>query len=232
MNADLHAIRGPFADAYTDILLLGAAFRDAKNLGSVELLRKRLVQMFTSAEERAKSMGGRSEECEDARYAMAAFVDEMIATSRWDQKEHWAGRPLQYEFFGEYVAGEGFFKRLDAIRSKVPIKDDLMELYVLCMTFGFEGQYRLNNRERLRGLIDDVAREIQAKRGMSPVLSPHGQRPEELLEMVKKEFPAWVVLATSIGVVFLVYLALVLLIAQDGTHVAEEISKILREKGI
>jgi type VI secretion system protein ImpK len=137
---------------------------------------------------------------------------------------------LQYDFFGEYVAGEGFFQHLDTIRRSLPLNAELLEVYGLCLILGFEGQYRIHEREKLRGLIEDVTREVQAKRGDVPVLSPHGERPEELLtELVKRELPVWVVLVTSAGIVLLFYLALLFLISQDAGHVVDQLRKLLQE---
>jgi type VI secretion system protein ImpK len=94
---------------------------------------------------------------------------------------------------------------------------------------GFEGQYRIHEREKLRGLIEDVTREVQAKRGDVPALSPNGKRPEELMELVKRELPVWVVLVTSAGIVLLFYLALLFLIRQDAGHVVDQLRKLLQE---
>lgn len=220
---------GRLAEVFGDLLILGTYLKDTKDLGSPDHLRTRLHHLFQVAEEQAKSMGALSDAHPHARYAVAAYLDEMISTSRWPHREQWAARPLQYDFFGEFVAGEGFFTRMDTIRRSLPLNADLLELYALCLIFGFEGQYRIQERERLRGLIEDVTREIQAKRGDVPVLSPHGKRPEELVELVKHDLPVWVVLATSAGIVVLFYLALVFLINQDVGQALDQFRKLLQE---
>jgi len=220
---------GKIADVFSDLLVLGTYLKDSKDIGSPDHLRTRLHHLFQEADERAKEQGVSSEAQGFARYAVAAYIDEMIVNSRWTQRELWAARPLQYDFFGEFVAGEGFFKRMDTIRRSLPLNADLLEVYSLCLILGFEGQYRIHDRERLRGLIEDVAREVQAKRGEAPLLSPHGKRPEEFMELVKRDLPAWVVLVTSAGIVMLVYLALTFLINQDAADVLDQLRKLLQE---
>ena len=217
------------AAVFGDLLVLGTYLKDAKDLGSPEHLRTRLHHLFRVAEEQGKSVGIQSDAYTHARYAVTAYIDEMIISSRWANREQWSARPLQYDFFGEYVAGEGFFQHLDTIRRSLPLNADLLEVYGLCLILGFEGQYRIHERERLRGLIEDVSREVQAKRGDVPVLSPHGKRPEELMELVKRELPVWVVLVTSAGIVLLFYLALFFLISQDAGHVVDQLKKLLQE---
>ena len=220
---------GKLVEVFGDLLVLGTYLKDAKDLGSPDHLRTRLHHLFRVAEDESTSIGITSDAHTQARYAVTAYIDEMIISSRWANREQWSARPLQYDFFGEYVAGEGFFQHLDTIRRSMPLNADLLEVYGLCLILGFEGQYRIHERERLRGLIEDVTRDVQAKRGDVPALSPHGKRPEELMELVKRELPVWVVLVTSAGIVFLFFLALFFLISQDAGHVVDQLRKLLQE---
>lgn len=220
---------GKLAAAFSDLLVLGVYLKDTKDLGSPDHLRTRVHHLFHVADEQAKASGVPSDAFANARYAVTAFIDEMIINSRWSNRDQWAARPLQYDFFGDYVAGEGFFKRMEAVRHALPLNADLLEVFGLCLILGFEGQYRIQDRERLRGLIEDVTREVQAKRGDVPTLSPHGKRPEELMELVKRELPVWVVLVTSAGIVILFFLALSFLISQDAGHVLDQLRKLLQE---
>lgn len=220
---------GRLADVFGDLLVLGTYLKDTKDLGSPDHLRTRLHHLFNVAEEQGKSVGIQSDAYTQARYAVTAYIDEMIISSRWTNREQWSARPLQYDFFKEYVAGEGFFQHLDTIRRSMPLNADLLEVYGLCLILGFEGRYRIHEREKLRDLIEDVTREVQAKRGDVPALSPNGKRPEELMELVKRELPVWVVLVTSAGIVLLFYLALLFLIRQDAGHVVDQLRKLLQE---
>lgn len=221
--------KGNIVEAFSDLLLLGTYLKETKDLGSPDHLRTRLHHLFHQADETAKAAAVSTDVLTHARYAVAAYLDEMIINSRWTHREQWAAKPLQYDLFGEYVAGEGFFKRLESIRRALPLNSALLEVYALCLMFGFEGQYRLHERERLRGLVEDVTREVQAKRDYAPVLSPNGQRPEELLELIRRELPVWVVMVTSLGIVLLVYLALSFLINQDVVGVLDQLKKLLQE---
>ncbi len=220
---------GKIAEFFSDLLVLGTYLKDTKDIGSPDHLRTRLHHLFHQADETSKTDGVSSEAQAHARYAVAAYLDEMIINSRWTHREQWASRPLQYDFFGDFTAGEGFFRRLETIRRSLPVDDDLLEIYALCLIFGFEGQYRIHERERLRGLVEDVTREVQAKRGDVRMLSPRGQRPEELMELVKRDLPVWVVLATGAGLVLLFYLALTFLINQDVGNVLDQLKKLLQE---
>ena len=215
-------------DVFSDLFVLGVSLREARDVGTVEALRTRLLTLVHSAETQGKEQGFTPEVLAHAKYAVAAFLDEMIASSNWTAKERWSSRPLQFELFEEYVAGEGFFRRLEALRGALPINTDLIEVYVHCLILGFEGQYKLEDRGKLRGLIDDVTREIQAKREVLP-LAPHGPRPQEVLEMVKRGLPVWVVLVLSVGIVVFFYVGLSLLMRYDAGQVVEELQRLLQD---
>lgn len=220
---------GRLAEIYGDLLVLGAYIRDTKELGAIEQVRARLHRLFQTAEEQGRSAGIPQDTLTQAQYAVAAYMDEMVINSRWSLREHWASKPLQYDFFGEFVAGEGFYKRLDVVRNTLPVNVELLEVFALCLIFGFEGQYRLHDREMLKGVLQDVTREIQAKRGEAALLSPRGRRPDELMEVVKRELPAWAILVTSAGLVLLFYLALSFLSSQDAGHVVEQLRRLMQE---
>jgi type VI secretion system protein ImpK len=220
---------GIIAEVFSDLLLLGTYLKDSKDIGGPDHLRTRLHHLFHEADEQSRTSGVPSEAHAHARYAVTAYIDEMIINSRWAHREQWAARPLQYDFFGEFLAGEGFFKRLDTIRRSLPLNADLLEVYDLCLILGFEGQFRIHDQEGLRPLILDITRDVQAKRGDIPSLSPHGKRPDELMELVKRDLPVWVVLVSSAGIVFLLYLALSFLIGQDVTQVVDQLKRSLQE---
>lgn len=214
------------SDVYSELLILGGYLKDARDLGNPDTLRARLEQMFQAAERRGVETGIPHDTLTAARYAVTAFLDEMILNSAWSYKDQWSSKPLVFQFFGSYVAGVEFFTRLDTIRKEWPVNIGLLEVFAHCLILGFEGQYRLEGREKLKGLTDDVVREIQAKRGEKTLLSPHAKRPEELLEVMKRDVPIWVIVVSSLGLVFFFHLALSLIINHDANNAAQVLLKV------
>ena len=104
------------SDVFSDLFILGTHVKNSKELGYADSLRKRTIDMFASAERKGRDAGYAEELLTQAKYALAAFLDEMIMGSPWSDKEQWSVNPLQYEFFKESVAGVEFFNRLEAIR--------------------------------------------------------------------------------------------------------------------
>jgi type VI secretion system protein ImpK len=73
-----------------------------------------------------------------ARFAIVAWIDEIILNCAWNEKEKWQKEQLQRVFFQTADAGEIFFERLNAIG---PHQNDVREIYYLCLAMGFKGRY-------------------------------------------------------------------------------------------
>jgi type VI secretion system protein ImpK len=216
---------GQLVNAFFDLLVLGVHARDSRDLGRLESFRGRIEQMFEEADRRGIARQYSRDTLNEARYAVVAFLDEMILQSGWEQKSQWAASPLQYHYFQTQVAGEEFFRRLKDLRQAHPVNADLLEVFQVCLGLGFEGKYKLEGREKVKDLTHDLLREIEEIRGDLPPLSPHGERNEVVLDMVKQEMPAWVILACSAAIVFFSYVGMSVLISQEteetGIHLDE-----------
>lgn len=206
---------GQLVSAFFDIVVLGVHVRDSRDLGGLESFRTRIKQMLEEADRRGTERGYSRETLNEARYGVVAFLDEMILQSGWDQKSQWASSPLQYQYFETHIAGEEFFERLNALRRAHPVNADLLEMFQTCLVLGFEGKYKLEGREKLKDLTHDLFREIEGIRGDLPPFSPQAERSEVVLDMVKQEIPAWVILACSVAIVFFSYVGMSVLISQE-----------------
>jgi type VI secretion system protein ImpK len=72
------------------------------------------------------------------RFAVCAWVDEMILMSAWQEKEHWKREQLQRIYYRTTDAGEEFFERLNGLGFH---QRDVREVYYLCLALGFMGRY-------------------------------------------------------------------------------------------
>lgn len=195
----------PLVDAYWDVLVLGSVVRTAADCGERRVFLERALSVIREADLAAERAGAAKDDVAAARFAVAAFFDEMVLNSTWPAREDWSSHPLQYELFGTQEAGLEFFQRLETVRRSTPSNPDLLALYYLCLTLGFEGQYTLSGREKLHTLIREMARELSIVRGAVPALSPHGQRPDELAKETKRDWMPWIVCGVSAVVVVLCF---------------------------
>jgi type VI secretion system protein ImpK len=218
---------GHLVNSFFDLLVLGVHARDSRDLGRLESLQDKVDQILEEADRRGTVFGYSRETLIEARYAVVAFLDEMILQSGWDQKNQWASHLLQYKYFQTQVAGNEFFDHLTSLRRALPVNTDLLEVFHACLVLGFEGKYKLEGREKLKDLKHDLFREIQGLRGEIPPLSPHAERHEEVMDVVKQEIPAWIVVACSLAIVFFSYVGMSVMIQQESETALSQISELV-----
>jgi type VI secretion system protein ImpK len=80
--------------------------------------RAKVEDLLNAAGRSAKTLGVAASEFQDARFAVCAWMDEMVLGSAWDGKARWLHQPLQRTVYGTVNAGEEYFDRLDARLAK------------------------------------------------------------------------------------------------------------------
>jgi type VI secretion system protein ImpK len=147
-----------------------------------------------------------SHQVHDAKYALAALIDESILKSSLPEKDHWISQLIQVEQFGEHLAGENFFKWLERVKNHGPDYLPVLEVYYVCLKMGFSGRYAVEGQEKLNAIHVDVKHKIDLYLGTpDPRLSPRLESPKTLA-MIKHHFPWWGYCAVASGLIFVVYL--------------------------
>lgn len=175
------------------------------------------VDLFLSQVERhAKNFGKPHEAVQECKYAFCALMDEIILASNFKIRDEWERHPLQLRLFGEHLAGEGFFNRLENIRLDPKKNIELLEVYYTCLLLGFQGKYLLEGIEKLDHLINRIGQEIASVRGGKAQFSPRWKPAFRFQEFVRHDLPLWVFfsLLALVAVVMFVIFTLVL-----GSHV-------------
>ena len=183
-------------------------------------LRAKLSQSFDIFEKRSYESQLESSAVSDAKYALAAFVDEKVLSSSWPHKLSWMGKPLQLEYFGNNLAGEGFFQKLATLRQSGERNIDALEVYYLCLQLGFEGMYRMRGLEQLQALQVDLRTQIADARNRVPrTLSPHGIASGSFMDKVQREVPYWLIATVSASLIFASYLLFVYMLSNKAETV-------------
>jgi len=214
-------------DLCADAFLLIFHIRSNHDPGYPDNLRKEIALLVQSLDKQGKNGGYAEEDIKAARYALLALIDEILLNSQWPFKDQWADRPLQLEHFGEHMAGERFFDLLERVRQKGARKADLLEVFYVTLTLGFQGKYKLRGREELNNLIRNILEEMVNYRGGLPSLSPHGRIPEEPAEQQPAETPprwVWMTAAGAVSLVVLVYITLKLIL---GSAVGDAVARMI-----
>jgi type VI secretion system protein ImpK len=143
----------------------------------------------------AKTLGVSAEDVTAAKYAFCAAVDEIILRSDYDIREAWETRPLQLRLFGDQLAGEHFFQRLDDLRAKGSVHLQALEVFHMCLLLGFQGRFALDGQDKLNYLTARLGDEIARMRGKSRGFAPHAERPDQVAHKLGSDLSLWVLSA-------------------------------------
>jgi type VI secretion system protein ImpK len=171
-----------------------------------EVLHHKLRGIVDEMLRRAAVLGFSHQDAQDIAYAMVALLDEVALSRPEPHRQFWMTNLLQLQYFNENVAGDGFFHRVQSLR-KDPHRAEVLQVYYLCMLFGFQGRYRIRGGElELMTLIDSVQKDLErAKPFDFDVLSPHGERPTESLLEGQRKLSALTISLGAMVLALLVY---------------------------
>jgi type VI secretion system protein ImpK len=182
MNLDLSKTMGGSRDISalcTDLFLIIIRMREAEDLGDPASLRKLIGYFLDLFEKNCATIGMAQDSIGEAKYAIVALMDETVLTVPGACRDYWVSRPMQLDYFGDNIAGQEFYEKLQKLLLQPENKKDVLEVYYLCLALGFEGKYRISNPEERLAIMDDLGRKLRRTRiRVSADLSPHGKRTE------------------------------------------------------
>jgi type VI secretion system protein ImpK len=165
---------------------------------------KRVEQFLAQFEKNARNLGKPAKAVEYAKYAFCALLDEIVLSSNFDIRADWERAPLQLRIFGEHLAGERFFDKLELLRANPEENIETLEVFHTCLLLGFQGKYLLEGSEKLDYLVASIEREITRIRGGKAEFAPNWKLPQRFQQYVRHELPLWLFFAllTAVAVGF------------------------------
>ena len=181
-------------------------------VSNAESFRADMKKLLRVAEQEARSRGYSAEDVKQVIFALVAFLDESVLSSRNPVFADWPRLPLQAELFGNQLAGEIFFQELQKALNRPDSHEssDLLEVYGLCLLLGFKGRYAAGGSGDLRSVMAAVREKIRRIRGSSAVLSPRGMLPADAVRLAQSD--PWVG-KLAVGSVAAVVVAILMFIA-------------------
>jgi type VI secretion system protein ImpK len=150
-----------------------------------------MTRFLGDVDRNAKALGVPADDVTAAKYAFCAAVDEIILRSDYDIREAWETRPLQLRLFGDQLAGEHFFQRLEDLRAKGVVHLQALEVFHVCLLLGFEGRFALDGKDKLAYLTARLGDEIARMRGKSRGFAPHTERPDQIVHKLGSDLSLW-----------------------------------------
>ena len=166
----------------------------------------------------AKKHNASADDIDAAKYAFCAAVDEIILRSSFTIREEWARRPLQLTLFGDQLAGENFFNRLESLRARGSAHLHALEVFHMCLLLGFQGKYIIEGSEKLNYLTARLGDEIASMKGKRGGFAPHAERPDAIIHKLRSDTPLWVLCSVFALICALGYIGLRTMLNKSTAH--------------
>lgn len=194
----------PLVGAAAPLLQLMARLPNTINHPDPGDLRERAVRAMHTFEQRTRDLALPREVLAPAHYALCASLDDVVLNTPWGSTGVWDSNSLISIFHKEVRSGERFFQLLTQMRQNPGLFLPVIELMYLCLSLGYQGQYRLSPRgpaelDRLRE--ETYAVIVRQRQAPEPDLSPHWKGVSAPYRGSRPTLPVWV--AATIGLALL-----------------------------
>ena len=173
-----------------------------------DVFRDRVKQFLSAFERQASKLNASADAIYACKYAFCATLDECILMSQFKAKDAWQRMPLQVQYFGDQLAGEQFFSKLETLRQLGAQHVQVLEVFHMCLLLGFQGKYLMEGSEKLSYLTSRLGDEIAQLKGKRATFSPHWQAPDRVVHQLKHDVPLWVIASALLALSLTSYLGL------------------------
>lgn len=219
-----HSLLDLMYDGFYALLLL----KNHCTLDSATEFLNKLKIFLKDFESGAKRLGASAKDIDASKYAFCAAADEIILHSSFSIREAWERGPLQLSMFGDQLAGENFFHRLEDLRSQGSSHQEALEVFYMCLLLGFNGKYLLEGSEKLSYLTARLGEEITQMKGKPKGFAPQAERPDEITHKIRSDAPIWVICSVFALIVITGYLALDWMLSQSTESTVNAYSEIVK----
>ena len=142
-----------FIPIFSDLSTLDQKLEEESSL-DIEMFTEQITQQIALSKDALLADGFELKDFDNALFALCALIDEKVMNSQWAFRERWAKNTLQKQFFKSQTAGTVFFEKLDQLNEFNEVEQNIREVYLYCLAFGFTGCYfDVGQRSRLDEII-------------------------------------------------------------------------------
>ncbi len=156
-------------------------------------LREQVQSFLKDVEKNALKLGVAHGDLHLIKYAFCTTLDEVILRSDSPLRPEWQKKPLQLIYFGDQLGGERFFAQLEAARQEGADRQQVLEVFHMCLLMGFQGKYVFEGLDKLAFLTARLGDEIARLKGKRSGFAPRWAAPDQISHRLRSEFPLWVV---------------------------------------
>ena len=138
----------------------------------------------------ARRLGHDPEAIYGAKVRALRDQDEVILGSAFSVRDEWERQPLQLELFGELLAGDRFFEKLEQLRGRADNVEVLRSFTCACCSVSGAPSARRDRKARLSG--HPTGEQIAHIRGKRQGFAPHWPLPDRISHELGRELPLWI----------------------------------------
>ncbi|MBZ9776991.1 type VI secretion system protein TssL, long form [Mesorhizobium sp. CO1-1-8] len=181
------------------------------------------IDRFDRALEKARVA---EEDARIAKFVLCETADDLIDNLPWPRKDAWAQHSMLSQFFHVEPTGTGFFEALNKILASPEAHYDLLEMMHVCLSLGFEGQYRGltrddTNLERVRRDVYETLRYFKPRADED--ISPRWQGLAATVTQFSTRLPLWAIAAAASALLTAAFFTLRVFITNEGDATAGEL---------
>ena len=210
----------------SDVLSLILQLRNSRDLPAPDILQRRVLGLFDTMMQNGREARIPEQDMTDAKFALAAFADEVIYSSTWPGKTQWLSNPLHLQFFQLNTAGDVFFNNLDNLHGQRG-RAHVAQIYFLCLALGFQGKFRLRHQEQLGAIAEGLGNFVALSEGGGEVLAPNAERKDAGGGTVRRELPFVAIAVGFLVLAIIIVIVLRLMIGSQADSVVNQINKLV-----
>ena len=195
------------AAASTLFSLIGRVRNRAQHANPAALRESVMAEIY-AFENKALQTAVPAQTVKIAHYAICATIDDVVLNTPWGGQSIWAQQSIVGTFHKETHGGDRFFDLLARLEKEPAKNRDLLEFLYVCLSLGFEGRLRVENRgsEKHLSIRDGLARLIRAQRGaVEPDLSPRWKGVDIAHRPLSAWTPVWLVGGATVAAACLTF---------------------------
>jgi type VI secretion system protein ImpK len=218
--------KSPILAAAANLLILFGRLRTQMVEMEAVPLMDYVTREIETFEANVLNAGVDPHEAQVAKYMLCGTADDIVQNIPGTDRHIWVQYSMVARFFNVRTSGVGFFQEVEKSLAAPAQRFQLLELALVCLSLGFEGQYRTMPNgavelQRIRAMVYESLRRVKARPDED--ISPRWQ---PVLVGGRRRFggtPLWVI-ASVLGLMLLgAYFALSMAISGEGTAVASRL---------
>ncbi|MGR5149941.1 type VI secretion system protein TssL, long form [Photobacterium alginatilyticum] len=202
--------RNPLIEEASSLFSLVGQIRATADHTDVAFFQQCCNGLVQDYENRLRRLSIASETADAARYCICSFIDETVLNTVWGGHSNWSTESLLSTFHAETFGGEYFYTLLDNALNEPAANLQLLEFQYLCLSLGFVGKMRVEERgmERLEIYRDRLYQVISSEKCDDEVpLCPSWSESVVQTTKPKTGCPLWVWVSVLGAITLAIYMA-------------------------